>query len=112
MGEPLSGPVGGIWKGCWEYVSGKHSGNARAPGGHTGGRALESRQEQVADLGYGLVFWFTKGKLGILGLSVAPRVFSFTISAFSYPSTCVFGLGPGAFQYPLIESLLAWVRLS
>lgn len=94
--------MGGIWKGSWESVSGKHSGNARAPEGRTGGWALESHQEQVADLGYGLIFLFTKGKLGILGLFMAPQGFNFTSSTFSYPCICVFGFGPGAFQHLLM----------
>lgn len=64
--------MGRIWKCCLECKSGKHLRNARATGGQTDGRALESHQEQGADLGYGFVFLFTKGELGIMELFLAP----------------------------------------
>lgn len=69
LGTPLCSPVGAIWKCCWECASGKHSGNAGAAGGQTDRRALESRQEQVADLGYGFVFLFTRGNWESWGFS-------------------------------------------
>lgn len=54
--------------------------------------ALQSCQERWADLGYELVFLFEKGKLRIIGLSLAPRGFNFAVSTFKYlfvhPSVC------------------------
>lgn len=83
-GTPFSCKVGGIWKGSLDCACGQHKGNSRLLGDRC---ALESCQEQVEDLGYGLVFLIKKVVLWESGnLFLAPWGSNFSISIFRYPT--------------------------